>query len=258
MKFDDDLNACAAIVERGDPERFRAIMLTPVRARAVLFPIYAFNVEIARAPWVTKEPMIAHMRLQWWRDALEEIAANGIVRRHEVVTPLAHLLNSAQATLLIETVEARRWDIEKDPFENEDAFEEYIGATSGHLIFVTASLFGGIDEQIAYAFGFATGMARFLRAVSMLERAGRTPLIEESDAYVSQLAQKALEKLDWARQQRKAVSKFSGSAMICGNDAKFLLKKIKKDPKIMRDFQVNDYNFKRWFFEIQTILTGAW
>ena len=68
------LNACAAIVERGDPERFMAAMAAPVEARRVLFPLYAFNVEVARAPWVTEEPMIAEMRLQWWRDALEEIA----------------------------------------------------------------------------------------------------------------------------------------------------------------------------------------
>ena len=49
-------------------------MAAPVEARRVLFPLYAFNVEVARAPWVTSEPMIGEMRLQWWRDALEEIA----------------------------------------------------------------------------------------------------------------------------------------------------------------------------------------
>ena len=76
MSFD----ACAALVERGDPQRFRAAMAAPPEARRVLFPLYAFNVEVARAPWVTQEPMIAEMRLQWWRDALEEIAMGGRVR----------------------------------------------------------------------------------------------------------------------------------------------------------------------------------
>ena len=72
--FDADLIACADIVRRADPARFQAAMAAPVAARSVLFPIYAFNVEVARAPWVTSEPMIAEMRLQWWVDALEEIA----------------------------------------------------------------------------------------------------------------------------------------------------------------------------------------
>ena len=34
-------------------------MAAPVAARRVLFPLYAFNVEVARAPWVTQEAMIA-------------------------------------------------------------------------------------------------------------------------------------------------------------------------------------------------------
>ena len=67
------LQACADLVQRGDPDRFAAAMAAPVAARKVLFPLYAFNLEVARAPWVTEEPMIAEMRLQWWRDALGEI-----------------------------------------------------------------------------------------------------------------------------------------------------------------------------------------
>ncbi|MBT6544979.1 MAG: squalene/phytoene synthase family protein, partial [Rhodobacteraceae bacterium] len=69
-----DLNACAALVERGDPARFLAVMAAPVQAREVLFVLFAFNLEVARAPWVTQQPMIAEMRLQWWCDALDEIA----------------------------------------------------------------------------------------------------------------------------------------------------------------------------------------
>ena len=82
MQFDADLTACAALVEKADPDRFRAAMAAPVAARAVLFPLYALNVEVTRAPWVTQEPMLAEMRLQWWRDALQEIADGGPVRRH--------------------------------------------------------------------------------------------------------------------------------------------------------------------------------
>ena len=51
--------ACAALVEKADPLRFRAAMAAPVPARKVLFPLYAFNIEVARAPWVTQEAMIA-------------------------------------------------------------------------------------------------------------------------------------------------------------------------------------------------------
>jgi phytoene/squalene synthetase len=71
------LEACADLLRRGDPDRFLAAMAAPPAARRVLLPLYAFNLEVARAPQVTAEPMIAEMRLQWWRDALAEIAAGG-------------------------------------------------------------------------------------------------------------------------------------------------------------------------------------
>ena len=129
-----DLNACAALVERGDPARFLAVMAAPVQAREVLFVLFAFNLEVARAPWVTQQPMIAEMRLQWWCDALDEIAFQKVVRRHEVVTPLATLIDSHAAALLRELVTARRWDIYDDPFEDAAQFERYIDYTSGHLL----------------------------------------------------------------------------------------------------------------------------
>ena len=62
----------ARLVERGDPERWRTAMTAPPR-RAGLMALYAFNLEIARAPWVASEPMLAEIRLRWWRDALADL-----------------------------------------------------------------------------------------------------------------------------------------------------------------------------------------
>ena len=88
------LQASADLVRKGDPDRFLAAMAAPPAARRVLFPLYAFNVEVSRAPWLTSESMIAEMRLQWWRDVLEEIRAGGAVRRHEVVDALVPVLDA--------------------------------------------------------------------------------------------------------------------------------------------------------------------
>ena len=94
------LQACADLVRKGDPDRFLAAMAAPPAARRVLFPLYAFNVEVSRAPWLTSESMIAEMRLQWWRDVLEEIRAGGAVRRHEVVDALVPVLDAEGAAQL--------------------------------------------------------------------------------------------------------------------------------------------------------------
>uniref|UniRef100_UPI0037C5DDC5 squalene/phytoene synthase family protein n=1 Tax=Roseovarius salis TaxID=3376063 RepID=UPI0037C5DDC5 len=192
MTFDDDLVACADLVRRGDPDRFRAVMAAPVPARTRLFPVYAFNIEVSRAPWLTEEPMIAEMRLQWWRDVLEEIREGGAVRRHEVATPLSRVIGAQDAGLLDALVTARRWDVYREPFEDMDHFREYIDQTSGNLLLVAARGLGPAPEAPLRDAGYAMGLANWLRAVPALERAGRIPLVEGTHDALRALAQEGL------------------------------------------------------------------
>ena len=83
--------ACASLVEKGDQDRFLAVMAAPVQARARLFVLYAFNLEVARAPWVSEQPLIAEMRLQFWRDVL----ADPKPRAHEVAGPLRQIIDES-------------------------------------------------------------------------------------------------------------------------------------------------------------------
>lgn len=203
--------ACARIVQKGDPDRFLATMAAPVAARRILFPIYAFNVEVSRAPWVTEEPMIAEMRLQWWRDALEEIADGKAVRKHEVTTALAEVLDAEGARLLDGLVAARRWDVYKDPFEELHHFEEYINATSGDLMWTAVRLVMAEHDQPIGAEGHdslevnvkryaqGVGIANWMRAIPELEARGRVPLLDGTTQGVKVLALNGLHDLDEAR-----------------------------------------------------------
>ena len=210
----DDLTACADLVRRGDPERFLAAMAAPVAARRVLFPLYAFNVEVARAPWVTQEPMIAEMRLQWWRDALQEIQAGGAVRRHEVVTPLAGILDADGAGMLDQLVAARRWDIYKDAFEDTGHFNDYLDKTAANLMLVAGRALGRADDATIRDAGFAHGVANWLRAIPALEQAGRIPLPDGRVAAVRQLATEGLTRLRHARAARSTVSRDARPALL--------------------------------------------
>ena len=187
-----DWTGCAAIVQRADPWRFRCTMAAPLSARAVLFPIYAFNVEVSRAPWVTREPMIAEMRLQWWRDVLAEIAGGGPVRRHEVATPLARLLDPAACAVMDALIEARRGDIHGDPPGDLNA---YLDATAGGLMWVAARALGAADDAAARGLGCGQGLAAYLRAVAQLDAAGHRPLADRSDAALRALARGGLSQL---------------------------------------------------------------
>ncbi|SLN29718.1 Squalene/phytoene synthase [Roseivivax jejudonensis] len=187
MQFDDDLNACAMLVEQGDPDRFRAVMAVPVARRAVLFPIYAANVEIARAPWVTEEPLIAEMRLQWWADALDEIAARGVVRRHEVVTPLAHVLDPEGARLLSASVEAHRADAHREDVGEIETLDAYLAATGGGLLWAAARALGSSSEARTRAAGLRLARANWCLGAASLARRGRRPFPDMSDAAVGQV-----------------------------------------------------------------------
>ena len=258
MTFDADLVACAQAVERGDPDRFAATMASPLPARAVLFPIYAFNIEVSRAPWVTQESMIAEMRLQWWRDALSEIGDRGVVRRHEVVTPLAHILDRDGAALLDRLVEMRRWDIYRDPFEDMAHFLEYIDATSGNLILAAARALGPVPEAPVRQAGRAIGIANWLRAVPALEQAGRIPLVEGTPDAVRALARRGLEALTQARAGRRAVPRAVRPALLPLWQAGPVLSRAARDPRRVAEGRLELAPAHARFALMARALSGRW
>lgn len=219
------LDACAALVQRGDPDRFAALMAAPVAARARLLPLYAFNLEVARAPWVTKEPLIAEMRLQWWRDVVAEAQP----RAHEVAGPLHALIHAAGLPVAVidALIDARRWDIYTDPFADGAAFDAYLDATGGGLMWLAALAVGagtGV-EPAARDLGWAAGLAGFLRAVPELRARGRAPLVDGGAEAVAALARRGLERL--ARARRGGVPR--AAALVAWQTAA-LLKQVVRDP----------------------------
>ncbi|MFK7938016.1 MAG: phytoene/squalene synthase family protein [Roseovarius sp.] len=228
----DDLNACADLVRRADPERFLAAMAAPVAARPVLFVLYAFNAEVARAPWVTAEPMIAEMRLQWWRDVLEEIRYGGPVRRHEVATPLAEILDETATALLDDLILARRWDIYRDPFEDPAAFDAYLTQTAGHLMWSAARALDAQPESKAALLdmGYAQGLAGFLRAIPALEAAGRVPLVDGRADAVQALAHTGLTRLANSSAARRALPKSARAALLPAWNSKAILQRAAHTP----------------------------
>ncbi|MEI4261433.1 squalene/phytoene synthase family protein [Roseovarius sp. D0-M9] len=225
-----DLTGCAELLRRGDPDRFRAAMAAPVAARRVLFPIYAFNVEVSRAPWMTQESMIAEMRLQWWRDALEEIAEGGKVRRHEVVTPLAEVLDPEGARLLDALVVARQWDIYRDPFEDAAHLTRYLEHTSGNLMLAAARALGKVDAQVVLDAGYATGVAAWLRAIPALEEAGRIPLLDGRPEGIRALAEDGMQRLRAARAQRGKISAEARPALLAAWQTGGILRRAAAHP----------------------------
>ena len=254
----EDIAACAGLVARGDADRFLAVMAASPPARDVLFPIYAFNVEVARAPWVPEESMIAEMRLQWWRDAVDEIGAHGAVRKHEVVTPLAGVLDATGAAVLAELVEARRWDIYRAPFADAAQFDDYLEKTAGGLTFVAARALGPVEESVARQVGYALGLANWFRAIPELEARGRVPLVDGRPGAVAELARAGLARLRAARRQRGAVSRAAGQALLAGWQAEAVLRQAAEAPERVKDGALGQSEFARKAGLMWRAMSGRW
>ncbi|MBF9036374.1 squalene/phytoene synthase family protein [Rhodobacterales bacterium HKCCE2091] len=253
------LQACADLVARADPDRFRVAMAAPVEARRVLFPLYAFNVEVARAPWVTSEPMIAEMRLQFWRDVLEEIAAGQAPRAHEVAEDLG-FLDPEAARVLDALIAARRWDIGREPFEDRAAFDAYLDATAGGLMWVSARALGAGSEGEAAArdAGWAAGLVAWFRAIPALEQAGRVPLVDGRPDAVSRLAGEGLTRLMAARARRGEIARASWPALRPCVTATALLDLAAREPGRVQAGELWLNPLHERALTLRSLATGRW
>ncbi len=173
-----ELSPLAQLVRRHDPDRFFCTLFAPPALREALFTLYAFNHELARAREVASEPMLALIRLQWWREVVE-----GTAKRHEVATPLSDAI--AQGLLLptdlLAMIDGREREADAS-IPDLAAWQAYLSATAGTLAVAAGRLLGGDRAQLdrLRALGTAYGMAGQLRSVGVLARAGRCQLPEDA------------------------------------------------------------------------------
>jgi phytoene/squalene synthetase len=190
------LAAIGEAVRQGDPDRFAAAMAAPPEGRARLLPLYAVNLEIARAPWASAEPLVAEMRLQWWCDAAEAIAAGQAPAGHPALAHLAAALDAAgvgraeAGALLDGMAEARRHDIAAEPWPDALALQRHLDATAGNLMWLATRLLGAPPGAEPAVRGFAggAGLAAWLMAVPAYRARGRDPLPDPAPAAVAALA----------------------------------------------------------------------
>lgn len=102
------------MVRATDRDRFLAALFAAEPARAGLMALLAFDHELARIRGVTREPMLALIRFQWWREAAVEVVGNGIPRAHPVVESLSEIARRAgiAAAPLVALIDAREAAVE--------------------------------------------------------------------------------------------------------------------------------------------------
>lgn len=236
-----------AKVAAADPDRHAASLAAPPTGRAQLWALYAFNLEIARAPYLTQEPLIAQMRLQFWTDVLDDIAAARAPRAHEVAEPLAALW--AEHALPVELgqqmIAARHWHIERAPFADIAAWLDHIDQSAGSLMWLAARILGAPDgaETATRAMGRASGIAQWLQAVPALQASGRAPMPAGADG--AQMAQAGLDALAGARRARATVPSLAAPALLAGFQAGPVLQQALRDPARIDQGALGTSEFRR-------------
>ncbi len=168
------------IARSGDPDRALAALFAPREARADLFALYAFNVELARIAEQVSEPELGAIRLQWWREALER-AAKGEATGHPVTDALGATL--ARRKLSPERMEAlidaRAFDVATKIMPDWNALEAYLRDTAGALFALGAECLGACGTSLEAASsqaGLAYGLTGLMRALPVHAASGRVYL----------------------------------------------------------------------------------
>ena len=101
-------------VRRADRDRFLAALFAPEPARSGLLALLAFDHELARTRSVTREPMLARIRLEWWREAVAEAGGSGRPRAQPIVESLSETVrrHALAPEGLMALIDAREEEIE--------------------------------------------------------------------------------------------------------------------------------------------------
>jgi len=158
-------------LRRADPDRYFCTLFAPPDKRPGLALLYLFNHELARAREVASEPILALIRLTWWREVIQ-----GTSKKHEIATPLsaalaAGMFNPADLEALID---ARLAETEPE-IPDTPAFLAYARSTGGKLARI-AGAYLGADSPILEDLGTAYAISGILRAAPYLARQNRSLL----------------------------------------------------------------------------------
>ena len=159
----EDLDAKA---RRVDPERWLASrFIADPTQRADVTAIYALDHELARAPQVVREPLMAEIRLTWWREAVEGLFSGAGARGHPVLTALRQAIDRRRLALdpLLAMVEARFADIETEPFADPASVQAYADGVSGAPMTLALAALGCGDAVSLRPAALAWTLARLAR-----------------------------------------------------------------------------------------------
>ncbi|MGQ0662109.1 MAG: phytoene/squalene synthase family protein [Pseudomonadota bacterium] len=249
---DDSAAYCATQVRRYDSDRYLCALFGPDSLRGHLFALYAFNLEIAKVREVVREPIAGQLRLQWWREAIAEMAGGGC-RAHPVARALAAAFKERhlEAAGFERLLSAREADLADAPPADLAALEDYAEATSASLVHLALAVLGTpVPTSMAAGrhVGIAWALIGLLRAVPF-HAAGRRLYLPQTlvraagldieelfagrpGAGLAEVAREVAERsrvhLETARSHRREVPRAAVPALLPATLADLYLRRLEK------------------------------
>jgi phytoene synthase len=156
-------------------DRYLAALLAPEPARPALLALAAFAGELRRIPMMVSEPMMGHLRLQWWRDTIAAARPAG----HPIADALSQAVerHALPRDHLIEIVSACEADLDAAPFTGPDDLLQHLAAIEGRLFALAGMcLSTSLSDDLTRAAGRAYGVSRLLAELPALIAQGRCPV----------------------------------------------------------------------------------
>jgi len=95
---------CFGLVSEADEDFRLSLRYAPKAEQSRLAALFAFLIELRRIPASVSEAPLGEIRLQWFREALDEIVAGQPPRAHPVIAALAESGAAPAARPLLETL----------------------------------------------------------------------------------------------------------------------------------------------------------
>lgn len=160
-------------------DRYLSALLAPAEARDDLLTIAAYIGELKRIPLLTREAAIGEIRLQWWRDALQDPDS---VTGHPVADALKDVARrwSLRQDLVTAPIEGFSRELYEDGIRNADELRLYAEETDGAAFMLGLAVLGALPEQDAEpliaAAAKAQGLTRLAVSLPQHLAHGRLPL----------------------------------------------------------------------------------
>ncbi|KAK7936705.1 squalene/phytoene synthase [Apiospora aurea] len=171
---------CVDQLRKSDYDSYLIRNFVPKFRQDAYDALRAFNLELVRLPELVSNPTIGQMRMQFWRDAVNNTFAGKppkepiMILLHKVLQELAEFPDSSPTSIkfwMLRLISTREKYMDNRPFTNLAALEEYAENTYSTLMYSTLAALPIQSmhvDHLASHIGKACGIVAVLRGIPFL------------------------------------------------------------------------------------------